>query len=117
MGWCPLVGDQEPVRTNSENVSQQWDKIDKRSPIVSGEKTQIKTLAQNGAQCVPRSRNRHIVMLSREFQLDNGSVLQDTDHDVPQVHDISSILQVLVRPRGHVMIHVALTIHILKNER
>ena len=116
MGWCPLVGDQEPVRTNSENVSQQWDKIDKRQAF-SGEKTQIKTLAQNRAQCVPRSRDRHIVMLSREFQLDNGSVLQDTDHDVPQVHDISPIFQVLVWARGHMMIHIALTIHIIENVR
>ena len=109
-----LIWHHKSVVTYSDDVGQQRNRVDKGQTLRS-EKIQPKTSAEHWAQSIPRICDGHIVIFTREFLLDDGSEVKNTNEDIFQRHHVSSVLQIFGWSSGQVTIHKTLAINTVEN--
>ena len=109
-----LIWHHKSVVTYSDDVGQQRNRVDKRQAICS-EEVQPKTFAEHWAQSVPWICDGHIIIFTREFLLDDGRKVKNTNEDLFQRHHVCPVLQIFGRSSGQVTIHKTLASNTFKN--
>ena len=109
-----LIGYHKSVVTDSNDVGQQRNRVDKCQTL-RGEEIQPKTFTEHRAKSVPWVCDGHIAIVTRELLLDDACKVENTNENVFQRHHVCPVLQIPRWASGQMTIHETLTINFTKN--